>query len=389
MTTSATPTVTRGPVRRTERSLAPDLTRGAMLLFIALANAGNCAFAGQPGLDPNPHGIARVLNFALSLLVDSRAYPVFAIMFGYGLVQITRRQDAAGGSARRVLVRRNAWLVVFGLVHATLLYFGDFLGAYGLIGLAATFLLVRRSDRFHRTVLWLWGIQCLYLVVVPILAATHDWSGSHGLVNSPNPSLSAPSYLASIGDRLSEWPAHTLGVLPVIVIVWLGIWAARHRLLENAAEHRTLLRWTAGAGLGIAVAGGAPYALVSAGVLHASSDTVSLLALLHGVSGEYAGPGYVALLALGCLRLDASTRWVGAVAALGQRSLSGYLGQSVCWLVLFAPFGLDLGGSTVVAVLAAVGVWIGSVLVARQLQDRDDRGPAERVLRRLVYGRTN
>lgn len=379
-------TTTLGPTRRSERALAPDLIRGAMLLFIALANAGNCAFAGQPGLDPDPHGLSRVLNFGLSLLVDSRAYPVFAIMFGYGLVQIARRQEASGGDARRVLVRRNAWLVGFGLVHATLLYFGDFLGAYGLIGLVATFLLLRRSDRFHRAVLWIWGLQSIYLVVLPILALTHGGPGGAGLVSSPNPSLAADSYRASIGDRLAEWPAHTLSVLPALVIVWLGIWAARRGILENVEQHRPLLVRTAVVGLGIAVLGGLPYALVAAGALHPAAGTVDLLALLHDVSGEYAGPGSIAALALLGARLSRTGR-VGAVAALGQRSLSGYLFQSVCWLVLFAPFALDLGGHTVVAVLAALGVWLASVAGAAALQRREHPGPAERVLRELTYGR--
>jgi len=50
MTTYSSPVKARGPVGRTERSLLPDLARGAMLLFVALANASNFSFAGQPGL---------------------------------------------------------------------------------------------------------------------------------------------------------------------------------------------------------------------------------------------------------------------------------------------------------------------------------------------------
>src|SRR5687767_9180813 len=123
MTATILQTTATGPVRRSERALAPDLARGAMLLFIALANAANFAFAGQPGLDPTPHGLQRVANLLMATFVDSRAYPVFAIMFGYGLVQLSRR------NGNRVLLRRNTALVGFGLVHAALLYFGDFLGA--------------------------------------------------------------------------------------------------------------------------------------------------------------------------------------------------------------------------------------------------------------------
>ena len=63
-----------------------------MLLLIGLANSANFAFAGQPGVESSPHGLERVLNFVKLTLVDARAYPVFAVMFGYGLVQLARRQ---------------------------------------------------------------------------------------------------------------------------------------------------------------------------------------------------------------------------------------------------------------------------------------------------------
>ncbi|MEK8173538.1 hypothetical protein NKH77_45315 [Streptomyces sp. M19] len=58
-------------------------------------------------------------------------------------------------------------------------------------------------------------------------------------------SLTASDYAASVVDRLGEWPVHTLTVMPFIVIVWLGAWAARHRILEDPARHRRLLVATA------------------------------------------------------------------------------------------------------------------------------------------------
>ena len=54
------------------------------------------------------------------------------------MVQLFRRQVDAGTPvtvARRLLRRRNLWLLVFGFVHAALLWYGDVLGAYGLAGL--------------------------------------------------------------------------------------------------------------------------------------------------------------------------------------------------------------------------------------------------------------
>jgi uncharacterized protein len=388
-------TTVRGPVRHRERALAPDLTRGALLLFIAIANAGNVAFAGQPGMDPTPHGLERVINFVRLVAVDARAYPVFAVMFGYGLVQLHRRQvEAPGGTprtARRILVRRNAWLVVFGLAHATFLYFGDFLGAYGIVGLACAYFLLPTSARFHRVALVLWGIQTVSMVFIAFGALARFQTGHAPFGNSPNASLGADSFLSAMGHRLAEWPVHTLTVLPFIVVVWLGIWAAQHRILEHPDQHRGLLRATAVIGLGITFLGALPYALVGAGWMHVDAGTLDRIVYLHNISGEYGGPGYVAVFALLAARLARRTERgpaTRAVVALGQRSLSGYLTQSVVWTVLLMPWTLHLGshGSTdTIALAVAVLTWVGSAAAAYALDRRGHVGPAERVLRKLAY----
>ncbi|MCM3920835.1 DUF418 domain-containing protein [Frankia sp. AiPs1] len=356
------PASSPGPVHLVQRALAPDLARGAMLLFIALANAGNCAFAGRPGIDGTPRGAERVVNFLMITLVNNRAYPVFAVMFGYSLVQLARRRATDRDGGRRVLLRRNACLIGFGFVHATLLYFGDFLGAYGIVGILATLFMLHRGDRFHRLVLWLWGIQTLEAAAVALAVVLRWQRGQATLTNSADPSLAASSYGRSVLDRLAEWPVHTATVIPFLVIVWLGIWAARRRILEDPAAHRTLLRRVACVGLGIAIAGALPYAFVSAGIAHVDAGTVHRMSWLHAVTGEYAGPGYVALFGLLAARLaqprrvrsDRAWSCVHDVAALGRRSMTGYLFQSVVWLALFSRWALDLGGSTYVAALAGL-----------------------------------
>ncbi|WP_370944190.1 DUF418 domain-containing protein [Amycolatopsis sp. cg5] len=363
-----------------------------MLLFIAVANALGCVAGGMPGYVPSTSGVDRGLDFFMFTFVHSRAYPVFAVMFGYGLVQLARRQERAGaepGQVRSVLLRRNAWLVGFGLVHGVLLYFGDFLGAYGLVGIVATLLLLRRGDRVYRFVPWIWGLELVYALVLFVITLTGVTAGTASVPVEQVGSLVAPDYATSVLDRLAEWPTHTATVLGFILIVWLGMWAARKRLLEDPASHRVLLRRVAAGGLGIAVAGGLPIAMVGAGLLSVDESSASAMLMLHGVSGMFAGPGYVALFGLLALRLTKPGPFVGSIAALGQRSLSGYLLQSVVWLLALAPFTLALGtrfGSpTVTAILLAVVVWLASVFAAGKLGSRP--GPAEFVLRRLTYGR--
>ncbi|NUT98224.1 MAG: DUF418 domain-containing protein, partial [Saccharothrix sp.] len=277
------------------------------------------------------------------------------------------------------------------LVHGTLLYYGDFLGAYGIVGLAMTLVLLRRGEKVHRIALGIWALATVEVVGLGVIVVARilGASGSAPLPVGHVDSLDATGYPASLVDRLGEWPVHTATALPFILIAWLGMWAARRRVLEEPARHRTLLAWTAVAGIGLSVLGGLPAALVAAGWLDVPASTADLVLLLHGGSGMFAGPGYVAVFGLVVTRIARPGPVVGALSALGKRSLSGYLFQSVAWLVLFAPFTLALDEHsalpTLTAVVAAALVWLTTVLVARALDARDRPGPAETVLRRLIY----
>lgn len=390
---SPEPEPARGPVQPGERSLAPDLARGAALLGIALAN-GPVHLWGQadgPGGRPvDGSGGDRLADFAVSLLADNRSYPLFALLFGYGTWQLAARQDRHGtedGQVRRLLARRNVVLVALGFLHALLLFAGDILGTYGLLGLVLV-LLLRTPDR---TLLALVAAS-----VVPLAAL----SAFDGVVTPPGDDLTSQSglvtaaaWLPAVGDRMVVWltglvatPLLGIGLLAPMLV---GVVLARRRVLEDPGAHLPLLRWVAVGGTAVSLVGGLPFALAVGGVLEPRE--LPALAVLHGVTGAAGGVGYVALVAL------AARRWagrrpgpvIGALAATGQRSLSAYLGQSLLLTPLLAPWALGLGDDLGTAPLAALGlaVWLGTVAGCAALARAGRRGPAEVLLRRLTYPR--
>lgn len=383
-------TLPPGPAPLPERALAPDLARGVMLAFIALANSALYLYGREYGIRQHLVGggaIDHVVSALLVVFVDGRAYPLFAALFAYGMVQILRRQGDAGLSrpqARKLLRRRSWWLVAFGFAHALLLFSGDILGTYGLLGLLLAGLLQAR-DRVLLLVAALWLVPTGVLVGV-----------IYG-VPSPDPSKRTFLWSMAIEDPLAalvlrpvEWLMTPFAMVGVLSAALVGVWAARRRVLEDPASHRRLLWPVAVIGIGGAVAGGVPTVLVMAGVWQPTIPVLVVISGLHAVTGVAGGLGYAALLGLAAIRVGQRPgSLVRALAACGQRSLTFYLAQSVVFVALLAAYAGGLGGRLGPAGVAAVALltWAGTVVAAALLARRGWRGPAEVLLRRLVYRR--
>lgn len=395
------------PTRPTERALAPDLARGFMLLLIALANTPwylwGRAYTENTIHPPDGGTMDRVAQAVIIIGADGRVYPMFACLFGYGMVQLLQRQVRLGASdyqARRLLNRRNVWLLVFGFVHAALLFMGDILAAYGLAGLVLGALFLRRHD----TTLLVWagvgvGLLALFATFSLIGAYFVASQGVEATGGSFSPfalsanSMATESYLTSIVARLSFWPLLVVGqgllTMAVPVAILLGFWAARRRVLEEPERHLTLLRWVACVGITIGWLGGLPHALVHVGVISFPEEAAFVFSGIMTPTGLCAGIGYVALFGLIAhwLRHRSVGRFRAAVVAVGQRSLSCYLAQSLICAPLLTAWGLGWGSHLSSATMAvfAIGLWLVTLVGAAMLDRAGRRGPAEVVLRRLTY----
>ena len=399
---SASPT--RPPAA--SRAFAPDLARGLMLLFIAMANVSWFLY-GREFSQTLAHPVDgttldKVLQGIMIAAVDGRAYPLFAFLFGYGMVQFTRSRIARGieyKQVRRMLRRRHwAMLLAFGLPHAALLFMGDIVGAYGLVGLVLVGIFFDRSDKVLHVTVWilagLMAALALFSVLGGLIAAVFSPGVDPGYTTEAARVLTVEhgNYLVSIYGRLMMWLQ--IGLLQgffsaVPVAILLGWLAARHGVLDNPAAHRKLLTRVALIGIPVGWIGGLPSALSHVGVLELPGYVFSGLDMLCGAIGAL---GYVALFGLIAARMQAApsapATWI---AAVGKRSLSFYLLQSLIFAPLFSAWGFGLGATvgTAGALGIALLVWLLSVALAAILDTRGARGPAEVLLRRLTYGKQN
>jgi uncharacterized protein len=418
----STTALTRGPVLAAERSPAPDLARGFMLLLIAIANTPFYLWGREmnPGASHPLDGSAidKVADFLIITLVDLRTYPMFAFLFGYGMMQLYNRQVSSGTSeaaARRLLQKRNVLLLAFGFVHAALLWMGDVLGAYGLAGLLMVWLFFKAKD--VTLIVWTWvfgalmGIVTVLAVIGAYFTAQIPADSSEGQAIAadfaPETDLMATtSYLDSIVERLEYWVAGTVvqGVFMLVVpmMLLLAFWAGRRRILENPGEHLPLLRWVAVVGITIGWLGPLPSALDHIGAIDVPDHAAWVFWIVQIFTGFFGGLGYVALFGLighwvAQRRTGAPSRnllvtdgpFAGAVQAVGKRSLTSYLLQSVLCAPILTAWGFGLGEhlTSWSMLLYAVIVWALTVGFAVWQERTGRRGPAEVLLRRLVYGR--
>jgi uncharacterized membrane protein YeiB len=153
-----------------------------------------------------------------------------------------------------------------------------------------------------------------------------------------------------------------------------------------------LLRVAASLGIGAAVLGAQPISFILAGFTAVPDRSLlELLGPLHDATGILGGVGYAALLALIATRLQTGRPRpvVDAIAAVGQRSMTCYLAQSVVWAIVFTPFLFDLSGTLTVTTTAglAVSTWLFTVGLAEWMRRTGRRGPFEVLIRRVTYRR--
>lgn len=372
------------------RHLGPDLARGVMLLLIAMAYATVYAGGGfmAPATDGAiPDRIARLLSV---LFLDNRAFPMFALLFGYGLTWSVGRQlarDTPERDARRLLRRRGLFLLLFGAVHAFLVFPGEILTSYGVAALLTGWLLFRPERTIVRAVWWL---LVGYTVAVPVFMIVM----TVGAASSPA-ALDVAGY-GSVGDwiyRLTSLlvtPPFLAISYPLFLAVVLGYLAGRRKLLDEPRTHRRLLTRIAIGGIALSLAGALPAALISVGVWDPGTITTGLIRGLQVLTGVAGGAGYAAVFGLIGARMGQARGVISqAVVAVGQRSLTFYLLNSVLVAVVLHPDLIGLGTriDDAGALLTALAVWVVTSALALILARADRPGPLDALMRHLIQRR--
>lgn len=375
-----------------------DGLRGFSLSGIIVANMLIFQYGLLGETMPELFGIAGA-DFAfhsfLFIAVVGSFMPIFAFMFGFGMVKLADSLKARELRPKCHLARRFLLLFILGMLHATFLWEGDILTFYGATG----FFLLLFLNRKPKTLL-VWA--ALLLAIMGVLGTFPSDTGVTEFGDSEHTRTyvmqSRDVYGSGTYEEIKDFRnnadpfgtgeawimavAVLLAPLMIAPMFLLGMRAAKVGTFDDpVAMRRTYARRAA--------------VFVSVGLL---TKSFSVLAPQFGAS-ELPGVGIGdtlggSLLALGYIYafalLYASSRRFAILKrfeAVGRLSLTNYLMQSVICTTIFYGYGLGLFGRAGVAVgtLIVLAVYAAQLWLSPLYLNKFRSGPVEKALRVWTY----
>ncbi|MXX77047.1 MAG: DUF418 domain-containing protein [Holophagales bacterium] len=409
MTTADSPTESAAPpravpVRSGERIAALDVLRGFAVLGILAMNVQSYSMIEAAYLNPAANdwgvGAGYWAWLVAHVFFDMKFISIFSALFGAGMALMAERAAARGGSATGVHYRRQFWLLLIGLAHAHLIWYGDILVPYALCG----FLLYSLRNLSPKKLL----IGGFAMTVVPagffLLTGTAlpsmpaeaqaqfagDWAPAAAAIEAE-----IATYRGSWLTQLPHRSATALGAETFVFLVlffWrsgglmlvgmglykLGVFSAR----RSPTFYRRLLAASFGVGLPIVILG----AVFNTRHGFAFEHSMFQGMVFNLVGATIVFLGYVALVMLAVLR-----GWLPGLQhrlqAAGRMALSNYISQSVICTLIF--YGHGLGQFEQVGRLGQFGIvvaiWAAQLIWSPWWLARFRFGPLEWLWRSLTY----
>ncbi len=409
-------TAAYAPPRMRNRSM--DIARGFAVMGIVLMNI--IAFSMPEAAYINPAawggtGAADILAWALSfILVDGKMRGLFSLLFGASMLLLMDRTEMAGGNGRRRHVIRSLWLLVIGVAHYLLLWWGDILALYAVVGLVAMLFAGRRPLALVKLAFLAFAVHFLILSTLILVVhgraseaiapgATPDqktrWEATLESMGKPGSeeikeeiALYRGNWSGIVAQKASDYAGWAVSGLEYMGFDTLGFMLLGMAMLKGGFLTGD---WPRANYLATArhcfLIGIPPMAALALWVWRSGFDTVVTFSVVFAWSFPFRIPltvGFAALIFALIARREPGP-FLTRVEAAGRAALSNYLGTSLVMTAVFYGWGLGLFASVPRAQVYALvlPVWALMLLWSRPWLGRFHYGPMEWLWRSLTLGR--
>jgi uncharacterized protein len=392
-----------GVVHAAGRIKSLDALRGAGVLGMLAVHIQLFAFPSLARWNPTAYGDLTGVNWwvwlATMVLADGKFITIFAMLLGVSIVMLANETGARRTSAWRAHMRRMLVLLLLGLLHAYLLWYGDMLVPLALSGTVVFFARRLSAGKLLFVGASVFAVGSVLSFILTSSTAQSDpaalaaWRAQW----TPRPetiALEIAQYRggwteqmahrvpAALETETSYFATHLFWQAAGLMLMGMGFFKAG---VLSAARSRAFYLRMAGFGFGFGVL------LNSLGIWRSVVTKWDLLdfslvsAQLHYWGNLFVAFGWTALVMLLCQR-----GWpLRSLAAVGRMALTNYLLQSVICTTIFYGHGLGLFGRVDRAgqLAIVIGIWAFQLLASRAWLGYFTVGPVEWLTRWLVFGR--
>ncbi|MDH4745256.1 DUF418 domain-containing protein [Sphingomonas sp. CBMAI 2297] len=384
-----------------------DMVRGVAVLGILLLNILSFAMPEAAYVNPRAYGgwhgadlAAWAINF---VLFDGRMRGLFSFLFGASMLLVIERAEAGGRSPAGAHYRRMAWLLVFGIAHLFLVWHGDILAHYAMIGMIAYAMRGLPVPRLLVLGTMLALVGAVLFATIPLGIVQLQASAPHGAelrhyaqaFGVPAPAdiardlaLHRGGYGAILADRVREdggalfalfvfFGPETLGYM------LFGMAALRSGMLRGAWTRARYRRW-----LIVCWGIGLPAYAALAWWQWRSGFDMRVVAAMLPLTALVRPPMIAGWICLILLLARPGGALTARLAAAGRMAFTNYLATSLICTTLFYGYGLGWYGQLTrwQLYLVVFAIWALILLWSRAWLDHFRFGPFEWLWRSLARG---
>jgi uncharacterized protein len=394
------------PISLPERIEILDVLRGLAVCGILV---GNMQWFSGYGL--MPPSVARqslfadqLTHFLVHFFVEGKFYSIFSFLFGFGFALQIARAEERGDLKASLFKRRLFWLLVIGLLHAYLLWSGDILSVYAVMGFVLILFRKKANAALLKWAFALLAIPILTYILLYILFVAFVPPGAVAKLdaaqidfwNETVRKVPQSSYLQIItGYNLNMIVGRYASLilemrLPKLLAMFLlGSYAYRRGFFKDLSSHQSFIRRVLVYGLILGLVGNLAFAaFVGAEAVFPPSPA--------GIVGVISYAFGVPALALGLIALVATLwqrkawrRLLAWLAPVGRMALTNYLLQTVICVLIFYGYGFGQFGrfGARAATLIALAIFLFQIFMSALWLKYFAYGPMEWIWRQLTYRR--
>ncbi len=372
-----------------------DILRGFALFGVLLVNmtmmhTSRTGFSvSRMGLE----GINRLSALGIEIFFQGKFYTIFSILFGLGFYLFMNRRET---DMRPFFLRRMILLLIFGILHMVVVWHGDILHTYALIGLVLFWRRDKSEEGILRgALLWLLIAALLNGALTAMIEAPELYRSmvTSTMIPYADEIYSQGSYFSLLRYRLvhevQSAPVDLLFILPKILgLFYMGFYLGRKQLFQNLERYRSRIKKT----FQICAAASIVFIVMLLLVEPYTGGLVPYyaFAFLEGFLGDMLTLTGSAFYMSGILLLLGYRGWkkvLNPLKHMGKMALTNYLVQTVFWSFVFNGYGLGLYGQLPYWSFFPLALifFLLQILFSKIWLKHRQNGPMEALWRRFTY----